>query len=295
MSDQPKNIGVSEDIESNSFRFYHLFNLIYDYKKLNISILCLSLFLSILYFQLAPSIYTASTLLVPTIGNLSQVDPVENILDNLDINITDPNDIKLESHLATLTSRQFLQGFIKEKNILPILIPGYKIRKNLQFIRFKKISYDEIAYKSFLRSMMISSQGNLIEVSLSLASRDLVAPLTNQLIDDLNQFIRNDVIRETEINIKYIEENLGRSSLVSLQPTFYNLIEKEIQRSMLANGNDQYAFTVLDRAFIPEYKSHPRFFMIVIPSLIFGSILALILSFIHSVYLKNADDFKEIL
>ena len=139
MSDQPKNIGVSEDIESNSFRFYHLFNLIYDYKKLNISILCLSLFLSILYFQLAPSIYTASTLLVPTIGNLSQVDPVENILDNLDINITDPNDIKLESHLATLTSRQFLQGFIKEKNILPILIPGYKIRRNLQFIRFKKI------------------------------------------------------------------------------------------------------------------------------------------------------------
>ena len=87
MSDQPKNIGVSEDIESNSFRFYHLFNLIYDYKKLNISILCLSLFLSILYFQLAPSIYTASTLLVPTIGNLSQVDPVENILDNLDNDI----------------------------------------------------------------------------------------------------------------------------------------------------------------------------------------------------------------
>ena len=291
MKENKKNKGRSSNledlvIESKSFTFHDLLSLLLSYKKLNISIMFVSISLSILYCLITPSIYKASTLIVPTSGTQAK-DAIDNIIDNFELAGTKKNNLNLESNLATLTSRQFIQGFIKEKNIIPIIIPSYKIMKNLQFIRFNKRNYEEIAYQSFLKSMAISSRGSLIEISLSLADREQVAPLTNQLIESLNQFIRNNVIEDTKRNINYIEESLNNSSLVNLQSTFYILIEEEIQKSMLANGNDEYAFTVLDIAYEPQHKSHPKIMQAVISSLIFGFIFCFFLVFSHSFYLQN--------
>ena len=282
MSNDNKNI-----IQENSFSFFDLIKLTLIYKRLIAAIFSISIFISLIYFVLSPSVFKATTLVVPTSGSLTKANTLDSILSSINLVSSSAQDIDLETNMAILKSRNFVKNFVTSNNIQPAIVPAYNLRRNIAELVYNQIDLDEVVYLSFLDSLTISSVGNLIEISLSLRDQENVAELTNKLIESLNLYIRSRAIAETSRNIDFIERNLENTSLVQIQPTFYEIIEKEIQKSMLANGNEQYAFTVIDYAFTPKDRIHPKFLMIMVPTLIFSSIISLVIIYFYSFFLRK--------
>ena len=96
------------------FSFLNLIGLLIDYKKLIVVILMMGVFSSVLYYLIAPSVYTASILVTPTAetGSLTQGSGLNNILDGFRIESSKKGYLDVESNLAILQSRQFITAFI---------------------------------------------------------------------------------------------------------------------------------------------------------------------------------------
>ena len=69
----------------------------------------------------------------------------------------------------------------------------------------------------------------------------------------LNYHEQQLAINDATKSINYLREELNKTSVVELQQAIYRLLEKaQTKKIMLANVRDQYAFSVIDSAKVPE-------------------------------------------
>lgn len=105
-----------------------------------------------------------------------------------------------------------------------------------------------------------------------------------------NELIRTRALNESGRNIKYLNEQLGRTSSIELQKVMYDLIESETKTQMLANGRAEYAFTVLDPAVAPEMRTRPRRALMVLTGTALGALLGVLLAFAHNLWRRYRDE-----
>jgi len=65
--------------------------------------------------------------------------------------------------------------------------------------------------------------------------------------------------------------------IVALQQSISALMESEMQKLMVARGNSEYSFRIIDRAEVPRGKSKPRTTLIVAVATFFGGMLSVFL------------------
>ena len=70
--------------------------------------------------------------------------------------------------------------------------------------------------------------------------------------------MRQRALAEAEANVKYLRREFESTSIVALQQSISGLLENEMQKLMLARGNSEYAFRIIDRAEVPRAPSKPR-------------------------------------
>ena len=182
-----------------------------------------------------------------------------------------------EKAVAILLSRSFTQEFIRDEGLMPVL---YSDLWDPDSQSWSVESDEEVptlwqAVKYFdreVRNVGVRRDDGLVVLSITWRDPEIAAQWANRLIERVNQKIRAESIAEARKSIAYLEEQLQQTSAIELQQGIYRLIENNLNKIMLANVRDEYAFKVLDAAFPPDKNDFesPKRLLILAAGLLFG-------------------------
>lgn len=182
--------------------------------------------------------------------------------------------------LAVLRSNDFIRSFIDDNQLLPVLFAD---KWDSAARRWKSNDPmeqpdDRDAVRYFQRTIcqvFEDQRTGLVTVSIEWKSREAAAEWANQLVARLNEQMRQRVLVESERNVKFLREELAATNIATLQQSTSHLLENEMQTLMLARGNREFAFRVVDHASAPKWRSWPKRTLLVSAATLAGGVLAI--------------------
>jgi len=194
--------------------------------------------------------------------------------------------------LAVLRSRDFTRAFIEDKNLLTVLFSG-DWDEEAQRWKFEDPEdwpdlRDAVKYfQEEVRSVDEDISPGLVTLTIEWTDRDTAAEWANLLVKRLNERMRQKALQDAETNVAYLQEELANTSVVTLQQSIGSLLETELQKLMLARGNEEFAFRVIDRAEAPKERSKPNRILLVAFAVIVGGMISMFIVLIRHVIRKN--------
>ena len=161
--------------------------------------------------------------------------------------------------LAILSSRSFTERFINEGDLLPVLYSGQWDAQAGAWRDADDAPTLWKAVKFFDRSVRsVNEDGSTGVITVAVEWRDpqLATEWANKLVADLNAQVRQRAVEEAARSIEYLNKELGKTNIVELERSIYELIEDQIKTIALANVRDEYAFRVIDPATTPDMDDY---------------------------------------
>ena len=193
-----------------------------------------------------------------------------------------PDDAKV-----TLYSRALLERFITTKNLLPVLFADDWDDTARRWTTSPEDTPTVWLGVKFFGEHVYSVKEDLttgvIAVRVEWTDPGIAASWANDLVKLANEIIRTRALNESQRNIDYLNQELARTDVVGLQQVLYGLLESEMKVVMLANDREEYAFTVIDPATVPELRSFPNRPLVAIAGTIFGGFIAMLIVLIRLV------------
>ena len=179
--------------------------------------------------------------------------------------------------LAVLKSRELARDFIDGLGLLPRFFAddwdatGKKWRdgdaKQWPDLR------DAVEYfHEKVLSVTSDRQTGLATLAIEWKDPKVAAEWAGELVRRVNARMRERALREADANVKYLQEELAKTDVVSLQQSIGRLLESELQKLMLARGNEEFAFRVIDPAEASKDPAWPNILLIVVVGTILGMI-----------------------
>ena len=133
-------------------------------------------------------------------------------------------------------------------------------------------------YEAFSEILEITEDEltGMVTIALEWYEPRLIKQWMDLLVEDLNDYMREEDTLEAERAIEYLNTRLQETSLVEMRNVFFNLIEQQTQQVMLADSREEYALETIDPAVVPENKSAPRRSIIFIMITLLGSMLSVV-------------------
>jgi len=125
-------------------------------------------------------------------------------------------------------------------------------------------------FKRSVLSITEDRKSGLITVSVQWKDPVIAADWANKIADQINNEMRQKALEESTRNIAYLRAQLQATDAISLQQAIGSLLEAEMQKLMLAQGTEEYAFRVIDRAQPPAKPAKPRRTAFVLATFFFG-------------------------
>jgi len=218
----------------------------------------------------------------------------------------------VEKSIATLTSRRFTADFLREEGILPVIyserwdsaskswrrVNKGAVSRVVQSLRrlIRAWNGDEApiddavasdanlapsewqAFKKFDEMRVVSRdrKTGLITISIKWRNPTLAAKWANDLVDRVNDELRNVAIRESEERLAYLRNQLEDVQTSGLREALVNVTVLEQRKAMLAHVQKAYAFEVIDPAVTPGERASPHRIALVFASVLFGLFAALV-------------------
>jgi uncharacterized protein involved in exopolysaccharide biosynthesis len=226
------------------------------------------------YVLLAPDWYKAELVLVPsspqsaTGGALGGLGGLSRIAGLAGINVPNAGD---PQPVAVLKSADLARDFITAMNAMPALLQGVRQGSRPLDIRDAVKVFDKK-----VRTVSEDTRTGLVTLSIRWRDPDTAALWANTLATRLNDRLRQQAQTEAERNVAYLKNEIANTSIVSLQQSIGSLLESEMQRLMLARGNEQFAFKVVDPAVPPIEPDVPKPILIVAASFLAGGFLSIL-------------------
>lgn len=212
--------------------------------------------------------------------------------------------------LQLLKSREFIFEFINENNLKPHLFAVEKWDNEAQELIYDDGIYrvdngtwvlkdnktdsgepsDLDAYDKFLKKHLAVAQDNdsgVVTISVKHYSPVLAKKLVDLLIDNLNETVKEQDMREAERSINFLELELENTDNVGTQSMFYQLIEQQYQTLMLTKVRNDYVLKTIDKAVVPEKKVAPKRALICMLGTILGFILITVFVLVQHFEFKN--------
>jgi uncharacterized protein involved in exopolysaccharide biosynthesis len=237
-------------------------------------------------FMITP-IYRASTVLMPAAtddaglkGSLgSALGSLGGLASLAGVNVN-AKGAEVEEALAVLQSRQFIERFIRDRQLMPLLFPD-KWNAEAKAWEDNEEPTPASAHKLFIKEILSVDQddrSSLVKIQVDWRERQSAADWANELVRRLNAEMRDRALRKTEASLGFLEKELTRTSILGTQDAINRLIEVQINQRMLANVTEEYAFRVVDRATASDEKDRlrPNRPMIVAIGVIAGAVLGML-------------------
>ena len=189
--------------------------------------------------------------------------------------------------IATLKSRQLGTAFIEERDLLPHLFPDlWDTEQNNWAVEAEAVPTMADAFERFdedVRRVDEDRTTGLISVSIFGRDRVRVAEWANALVQETNDRLRQRAIEEAEQSVRYLEEQLTKTTILEVRQAINQLIEAQISKAALANTRDDYAFRVIDPAVVLQADKFvkPQRILIVALGAAFGMALGFLLALLH--------------
>ena len=260
--------------------------------------------LAVVVALMLPNIYRAEALLAPNdqdgAGGLSALAAQYGSLASLaGINLGSGSSDRTLLGLEILKSRKFISEFIERRDILVTLMAATGWDSETRHLIIDPDQYDlateqwvrdvnppkkpvpslQEAYKAFSDILSVSQdkKSGFVTVAVEHYSPDVAKQWTDWLIEDLNSSIMRQDVAEAEQAIHYLNEQIKTTSLSGLKEVFFNLIEEQTKKVMLASVTEEYLLKTLDPAITPEKKYRPSRKLIVLLCTVLGGFASVVL------------------
>lgn len=280
---------------SDEITLFDLWEIIYQSKKfLIISTLIFSM-ISVLYSLSLPPVWKANLLMISPQQTQSNFQNSTSSLGGLAslAGISLPqssNDV--QTALAVLDSRIFLENFIIENNILEVLYNDDWDSENGEWYDERPNIWSAVNLFKSLTSHKFDPDSGVIIFSIEWEDPELAASWTNNLIQELNNFLRDEEIKTGESNIFFLQQQAELASFSNLKLMLDDLILEEIKKITLAKASKDFAFKILDPAVVPLERYGPQKRLIVIFGTIIGFSISIFLVFFRR-FVTNLRELKN--
>jgi uncharacterized protein involved in exopolysaccharide biosynthesis len=280
------------DSEEDEIDLREFWQVLADYKRMILASIFVAALLAAGITLLLPNIYRAEVLLAPVKGDEAKGGGVAAALGGLG-GLASMAGISLgsggttEENLAVLQSREFLWKFVQDNKLMPILFEAEwdSAQKKWKETDPKKQPGQMDVFRLFDKDVLNVStdrKSSLVKVAIDWTDPVLAASWADQLVAQLNQYLRLQAIARSENNLKYLKEELARTQIEEMRKTLFDLIGQEQKNAMLANAQREFAFRVLDPAVVPDKKIKPKRSIIVLIAAALAGFAAIFAAFIVS-------------
>ncbi|MGC8121085.1 Wzz/FepE/Etk N-terminal domain-containing protein [Marinobacter sp. VGCF2001] len=251
-----------------------------------------------------PNIYQASVLLAPAQGEgggASIGGQLGGLASLAGISLGGGGGGKTTMAKEVLQSRAFLTNFIHRHNLnVPLMATkGWDMAKDQWVINeevyslktgewltnedgksLKPTDWDLV--KRLKESLIVSGDKGTGMITLSIKSQSPseAQDWAGKLVNDINEHMRKQDVKEAEARIAYLEQKLSETNIAGMQQVFYQLIESETRTVMLANAQNEYVFKTIDPAVVPQEKSEPKRALICVVATMLGGMLGIFTVFV---------------
>ena len=257
----------------------------------------------VLYAKQQPDLYNAEALLVaPGAGGPSSDGRLQGLAGLAGVDIGGSGVTTAAIAQQVLRSGPFLTAFINRHDYAPELIAatGYTPGDGFEYDakRFnaadrtwrsddqgQSLEPDDRAAIGRLRSglRMQSAGPGMFKLSFQSLSPAFAQEVVQNLVPALNDHMRDRDLVEAQRSVSYLEEKIEETSITGMRQVFFQLIESETRKIMLANANPEYVFETIDPAVKPRSPSLPNRQLIAmvatLSGALFGVLLVIALSF----------------
>ena len=234
---------------------------------------------SIAYALLAKEIYRAEVLLAPAAEQSTPMigGQLGGLAALAGLSVGEGNDVV---SLAVLQSREFARDFIEQLDLMPIFFEEeWDAEKN----RWREDDPTEApdvrdGVKFFHEEIFEVSEERrtgLVTLAIEWTDPDIAAEWASILVHRLNDRLRERALQEAQTNVAYLQSEMAKATLVTLQESIGRLLEAELPKLMLAKGNEEFAFKIVDPAVPPRERVRPKRALTAIIGTILGGLLGI--------------------
>ncbi|WP_462173411.1 Wzz/FepE/Etk N-terminal domain-containing protein [Pseudoalteromonas xiamenensis] len=282
-----------------------LFRVVWKGKWIIAAITTLSIAAGVWFSLSLPNVYTSTTLLAKVeegkSGGLSSLKSEFGgfaALAGVSLGAKGGNNTDLA--LQILKSRQFVNEFVNKYKLKAVLMATTSWDKDNDKLIYNPEIYDvksetwkvnQQTGKSFepmvqeVRDYFIGkiigieedNKKGLVTITVTHLSPRVAKEISDKLVSEINLNIQNADIEEAVTRITYLKKALLETPIADMQKIFYQLIEQQEQKKMLAQTQNQYVFKVIDPAIEQDKKSGPRRALICIAAAFAGGVFSLFL------------------
>lgn len=236
---------------------------------------------SIAYALLAKEIYRAEVLLAPATeqstpmigGQLGSLAALAGV----NLGVGEGNGVVA---LAVLQSRQFARDFIEQLDLMPIFFEEDWDAENDRWRVDDPTEAPDVrdGVKFFHEEIFEVSEERrtgLVTLAIEWTDPDVAAEWASILVHRLNDRLRARALQEAQTNVDYLQSEMAKATLVTLQESIGRLLEAELPKLMLAKGNEEFAFKIVDPAVPPRERVRPKRALTAIIGTILGGLLGI--------------------
>jgi LPS O-antigen subunit length determinant protein (WzzB/FepE family) len=223
-----------------------------------------------LYGQVATAWYTAEVVLVPADDQAMRTTNRLGALAGL-----------AGIDLANTNVNTQAQEFISENELMPALLNRSRSGLSSWFPHGSDRADIRDAVKFFdhtVRSVDEDKKNGLITLDVTWTDPVVAAQWANLLVARANDRLRSQALSEAEANIQYLQKEISTTQVTAMQESLGQILESEMQKLLMARGNREFAFKVIDTATPPKEKARPRRVLIAIGGAIAGAMLGVLLA-----------------
>lgn len=296
---------------ADDFDLREVFTTLWEGKKLIIIISSVFVVSAVIYSLLLPNIYKSTTKLIPVqsdneSGLSSLASRYGGLAAMAGINIDNGDGNSTLHAIELVKSWPYIERFVNEHNLKPLFagVKGWDpvsdaliydesvyqtdtsnwLNKS-KFFFSEPISAEPSSYEIFellineFIQISIDEDTSIISISVRHFSPKIAYQLTNELVDDINEYFRKSDQEKADASIKFLQEKIDTTSNSDLREVFFNMLESQMQTLMLTEVNDQYLFKTLVPAKIAETKrkDSPKRVQIVLIAGLLGFLISSVL------------------
>jgi uncharacterized protein involved in exopolysaccharide biosynthesis len=193
--------------------------------------------------------------------------------------------------LAILKSREFAGSFIEQRGLLTVLFADRwdadakkwrtspdrtpDIRDAIQF------------FDKNVRRVSEDRKTGLVNLTIEWKDPELAARWANEMAREINRQTRERALKSATTNIAYLRSELQATRLVTLQDAIGRLLESEMQQLMIAQGNEEFAFRVIDKGQVPKRSFKPRRLIAIAGACVVGVFAAMFFLLVRESYRRR--------
>lgn len=300
-------------ISDDEINFQEIFGIISEKVLSIIFITCISLVLSLVFAISSPNKYISSSLLASNGKNnslSSSLSGFSGLAGIAGISLPQQSASKSDEAIERIKSYNFFNTnilpFIKLEDLLAAedwdnysnkvlynaSVFNSEDNKWIRKAKYPKktIPSSQEAYKKYKEIINISQDKNtdFILVSVEHISPNLAKNWVDLIVKNINIEMRKIDQTTSSDAIKFLNESYENTKANELKQIISKLLESQMQNLMLSSSREDYIFTIIQPAVVPEEKSSPNRLLIILLGILFGLFLGIFLVVTSFYWKKNS-------